>query len=107
MRLEEHVIKERRPVYLWKGGELYFLKIVEDGGVYRTALWVWDTYPGELYKGLPVYISEYAGKYLTVKAAIDHFKLRGFKVQHTPHKVPQWIRRNNIEEKLSEFMENN
>lgn len=105
-RLEEHVLKEKRLVHLWKDDELYFLKIIEDDGAFRVALWVWDTYPGERFKGLPVYLSEYSGRHATVKDVINFFKQSGFKVQHTPHAVPKWMRSNHIEERLEGFMEN-
>jgi len=88
-----------------KNGEFYFLKIIEAEGGCRSAVWVWDTYPGELQKGLPVFISEYAGKHATVKDAKNYFLERGFEFERPSKGTARWLEGLKLEERLAKFME--
>ncbi len=90
---------------MMKDGELYFLKIIEDGRTYRSAVWVWDTCPGERRKGLPIFVSDYAGKHATPNDAIKYFKERGFEFKRPGYKAPRWMGELKIEERLAKFMD--
>jgi len=97
--------KKQKFMLMKKKGEFYFLKIVEAEGGYRSAVWVWDTYPGERQKGLPVFISEYAGKHATVKDAKKYFLEQGFEFECPSKGTARWLDELKLEERLAKFME--
>jgi len=96
---------ERRLMLMTKDGELYFLKIIKVKGAYRSAVWVWDTYPGEPQKGLPAFISEYSGLHVTIKDVKKYFVERGFEFKRPSSKPPMWINRLELNEKLDRFID--
>ncbi|MBC7127911.1 MAG: hypothetical protein ABC585_06205 [Candidatus Methanosuratincola petrocarbonis] len=101
MRALEHVRKEGKLIPLEKGGERFFLKVFERDSGFSADLWVFDTYPGEEFRGIPVRLDHLGAAAPSFDELIAVYKRMGFKVLHPYHKSPKWFEDNGLEEKIN------
>lgn len=103
MRALEHVRKEAKMIPMVKGGERFFLKIFESDSGFLADLWVFDTYPGDKFKGIPVRLKHSSVTAPSFGGLIAAYMRMGFKVLHPYHKYPKWFLDNALEEKIKMF----
>ncbi|MDH7556596.1 MAG: hypothetical protein ACQXXL_05810 [Candidatus Methanosuratincola sp.] len=101
MRALDHVRKEGKLIPLSKGGERFFLKVFERDSGFSADLWVFDTYPGEGFKGIPIRLDQLSAMAPSFGKLIAGYRRMGFKVLHPYHKYPKWFKDNDLEEKIS------
>lgn len=101
MRMIEHIKKEGKPIPLVKGKERFFLKVFEENASFSADLWVFDTYPGERFKGLPIKLSHLSKKAASLEELLTSYKLMGFRVLHPYHKYPKWYEESALEDRIN------
>jgi len=103
MRALEHVQKEGKMIPMVKGGERFFLKIFERNSIFSADLWVFDTYPGDEFKGIPIRINHLSATAASFGELIAVYRRMGFKVLHPYHKYPKWFLDNAFEGKVNMY----
>lgn len=102
MRIWQHV-KEGKLVPMYKDGEKFFLKVFEKEGGFVADLWVFDTYPGERRRGIPVRLNYLGWSAPTIRELLEHYKSMGFRILHPYHKEPKWIAETSLESRINGF----
>jgi hypothetical protein len=91
LKIKDHVLIEDKPIPLYKDNEKFFLAFMRVNGRLRSGMWVWDSIPGEMRKGLLIFIQEYSFDFTTLGEALRYFKSKGFNIKHPYHKIPKWL----------------
>ncbi|MEJ5292074.1 MAG: hypothetical protein WHS82_00590 [Candidatus Methanosuratincola sp.] len=101
MRAIDHVRKEGKLIPMTKEGERHFLKVFERGSEFSADVWVFDAYPGERFKGIPVRLNHLSTTAPSFRELIEFYRRMGFKVMHPYHKRPAWLEKNDLEERIN------
>ncbi|MDI9643789.1 MAG: hypothetical protein QFX35_01055 [Candidatus Verstraetearchaeota archaeon] len=101
MRAIDHIVKEGKLLPLAKGEERFFLKVLETREGVKADLWVFDAFPGEKFKGIPVRLAHLSRAAPSFRELMAVYRKMGFRALHPYHRNPKWFMENDLEERIN------